>query len=552
MDVSGECFILQAHGREPCPDELPVPHRLFRPRLVERVPVELDADFLRRCIRKWILCEQAGGERVVVQEHPHEMQQPWLVCRIGHGGKPDLPVDARLIRGDLRQRPVHGPRFPDEVVLFPLMPVEALDDEFVALLVDRSECAIGVYDVPAVVGAIHDLMLRGEIAHHRNAQQQGDAEEHPGETLVPCVPLARHFSAFCPPGQSPGKKAREERIIEQGKDRKNGQPVKERIIAACGDQGLHQERDESGEDTQHARAEKEPRGNELGEQCEQTAELQYGLRQIVEPGGKGVGDRVGFEMIVEARQGLPALVGPQLDEHRAQLDTKQQPAKQPDDRQRCRALRERSPVEEGNQERRNESRLDHLYFPAVAVKKLADMHIRHVEDPEDNQHDRVGVAQQDDDRKGDPGPCADDQNRIIEAEPEQRRHLPESGAVSLQFLQKKIRRKNAAMTYERAHLKGEGEPGEQVDEAEESQKHEAREPIGFLRFRWPIPMAFCDSDESRSQCLHSIRAGQGGDAVNLAQNQSGAREFALSRREFSRCRHVSCNKAGQPTALTHS
>src|SRR2546423_1388554 len=67
-----------------------------------------------------------------------------------HGGEPNLPIDARLIRGDERRPQIRITRFGFELVFLP--PGVAVNDrivssfknDLVALLTDGAECAVGV------------------------------------------------------------------------------------------------------------------------------------------------------------------------------------------------------------------------------------------------------------------------------------------------------------------------------------------------------------------------------------------------------------------------
>src|SRR5436309_12134375 len=66
----------------------------------ELVPVELGADVAGRRVRERVGVQEAQGSRIVVKQLPDKMQRPWITVRAGHGGKPDLPIQAVVIGRD--------------------------------------------------------------------------------------------------------------------------------------------------------------------------------------------------------------------------------------------------------------------------------------------------------------------------------------------------------------------------------------------------------------------------------------------------------------------
>ena len=132
-------------------------------------------------------------------------------------------------------------------------------------------------------------------------------------------------------------------------------------------------------------------------------------------------------MIIERGQIAPALVAADLDHSRAEHDSENKRAKKPDDDERRRAARERPAVEQRTEKNGEETGLEELHFPAVAVPFLADVHERHVENPEESEEKRVGVTagHHAGERETDPG--RDDQRGVGMIEPEERRQ-PEKSA----------------------------------------------------------------------------------------------------------------------------
>src|SRR4051812_19529122 len=104
-------------------------------------------------VGKWIVCQQTECAGIVVQEFPNEVECPWVIFRGGHGGEPDLPIDAWLVRGDDWRTAVGVAGFGDEFVFAPLGcggdggVSRSFENDFVALAADAAECAIGVHQM---------------------------------------------------------------------------------------------------------------------------------------------------------------------------------------------------------------------------------------------------------------------------------------------------------------------------------------------------------------------------------------------------------------------
>ena len=122
----------------------------------------------------------------------------------------------------------------------------------------------------------------------------------------------------------------------------------------------------------------------------------------------------------------PARIAAQLDEPRAQHDAEDEPAVEPEDRRGRRAARERARIEERAEEDGEESGLEELDLPAVAVPVLPDVDEGHVEDPEDDEQEPVGEAEEREQREDRAGPGAGDQRAIGDVEPEEARDLEEA------------------------------------------------------------------------------------------------------------------------------
>src|SRR5689334_10796682 len=95
-----------------------------------------------------------------------------------------------------------------------------------------------------------------------------------------------------------------------------------------------------------------------------------------------VRERLRFVMVIKTCEIAPTLVAPQFDQAGAKHDAKPQPAKKPDYQDWRPGLGEWSAIEQWTKENRQESRLEQLNFPAVAVPNLTDVNDRHVHCPQ--------------------------------------------------------------------------------------------------------------------------------------------------------------------------
>ena len=103
-------------------------------------------------------------------------------------------------------------------------------------------------------------------------------------------------------------------------------------------------------------------------------------------------------MIVKAGEIAPARIAAQFDQPSANHDAKAEPAKKPDDKERRRSFRKWPRIKQGTEENRQESRLEQLSFPTVAVPNLTDVHDGHVHRPENCENYGVRVASENNER----------------------------------------------------------------------------------------------------------------------------------------------------------
>ena len=109
-----------------------------------------------------------------MQQFPDEMERPWVFRGRTHGGEPNLPIDARLIRGNERRPQIRITRFGFELVFLPFGiagnngVVGSFENDLVAFLADGAECAVGVNETKPIEGRVHHLSFGDEIGHGRD------------------------------------------------------------------------------------------------------------------------------------------------------------------------------------------------------------------------------------------------------------------------------------------------------------------------------------------------------------------------------------------------
>jgi hypothetical protein len=120
------------------------------------------------------------------------------------------------------------------------------------------------------------------------------------------------------------------------------------------------------------------------------------MRREMQVAADRVRDRLRLVVVVETGQIAPARVAAQFDETSADHDAKAKPAKKPDHQNRRGSFRKWSRIKQRTKKDGQESRLEQLVFPTVAVPNLANVDDRHVDRPENREHDRVRVTGEDD------------------------------------------------------------------------------------------------------------------------------------------------------------
>src|ERR1043166_4578968 len=192
--------------------------------------------------------------------------------------------------------------------------------------------------------------------------------------------------------QRTGKQPAQEGIVKACQRGDDGQPVQERKIAAKNENDLETYKQCAGDVPRQLRIKGEPGHGQFDYVVPECAKLVEPMRPKMEPPAQWVGNWLGLVMIVEASQVAPAGVATEFDEAGADHDTKDEPAKEPDDQPGRRAFREGPSIEQWTEKNGQEPGLQKLNFPAVTVPVLADVQVGHVERPEQGQDNGIGVA----------------------------------------------------------------------------------------------------------------------------------------------------------------
>src|SRR5262245_36576779 len=413
------------------------------------------------------------------------MDEPGVAAGCRHRCEPDLPVDPVVVGRDDREPAVGVRGLRLELIGAPAglgsdrFVVRPLEDDLVPLPADAPERAVGVYEIEGVERRVHRLAGGEEVPDGPVAQDDDDGGKEEGDD--PLGP--RRLRLFPRPIRRSDETPREEpppdpvvEACEGGHDR---QVVQEGEVAREDQEDLEGEEEEAGDPPRRERTEREPRRDELDEVVPEALRLVEPGRQEMEQPRQRVRDRLRLVVVEEAGEVAPAGVAPDLDQPRAEHDPDDQPPQADDDRKGRRPARERPRIEEGTEEDREETGLEELDLPAVAVPDLSDVDEREVEDPERGEEEGVREAREDGNRQADADPGEGLEGRVRGREPEEARQLSPGGTAGLlpDRLEVAVRGEEAAAADQRQDLVREGEEREEVDEPEEAQDDEAREPV---------------------------------------------------------------------------
>src|SRR5438270_1472522 len=150
------------------------------------------------------------------------------------------------------------------------------------------------------------------------------------------------------------------------------------------------------------------------------AEFVEPMRREMQIPTKRTRDRLRFIVIVKTGQIAPAWIAAQLDKAGTNHDAKTEPAKKPDHQEGRPAFRKRTTIEQRAKKDGQESSLEQLCLPTIAVPHLPDVNDGHVHGPENGEQNRVRVTAKDNERQTKTNPGKDRQILIGNAEPKER------------------------------------------------------------------------------------------------------------------------------------
>src|SRR5579884_4206150 len=194
-----QLLALEAQRRRVRTQQLPPPPRTRGAVLGarrERVAVVEGEDAPRAPVAERGAGEQPQRRRVGFEEPAHERQQPSAGVRVREGGEPHEPVEAQVVRRDLRRPPPRVAGLALELVLVPARLRSrrairsAFEHDLVAHAGDAAEGAVRVDEVERVEAVVHDL-LPGEHVADGPPAQHGDRDG--GGEDETCVPRGRGY-----------------------------------------------------------------------------------------------------------------------------------------------------------------------------------------------------------------------------------------------------------------------------------------------------------------------------------------------------------------------
>ena len=247
-----------------------------------------------------------------------------------------------------------------------------------ALAGDAAKRTVAVDQVERVVGEIHQLIARHQIARgpvtEPNQQRRGHQHQRriPGGWRLQRRVLDRQHQP-------------ELAIVEGDERYGKRQPVQPGEVAGQDEPDLVDDDNEAADARHRLRREQAERHHQLGDVIAQHFQPVDRLRQMVEVPAQRVGHGLGLVVVVQARQIAPAGVVADLDQSGSELDAEQQPAQQPQHRRwRCCAG--------WAEEDRHEAGFEQQRLPAEGVERLADVDDRQIQRPQGQpgQHGQPG------------------------------------------------------------------------------------------------------------------------------------------------------------------
>src|SRR5438552_8491738 len=192
------------------------------------------------------------------------MQRPRIFRGRTHGGEPDLPIDARLIRGYEWGPQIRITRFGFEFVFLPLRIagddniVGSFKNNLVAFLTNRAERAVSVHETKSIEGRVHHLPFGNEICDRRDAQIRNQERQSDSDGVVDARRLRFLCRAFCTLNNGRRKNSPKEGVIETSEKRNDSHVIQEREVAADDESDLKTDEQYSGDVSRMPRPEGKP------------------------------------------------------------------------------------------------------------------------------------------------------------------------------------------------------------------------------------------------------------------------------------------------------
>ena len=224
----------------------------------------------------------------------------------------------------------------------------------------------------------------------------------------------------------------------------------------------------------------------------------------MKPAAQPVRDRLRLEVIIERGEIAPARVAADFDHAGAEHDPKNERAKKPDARSSGGgAARERPAIEQRTKKDREETGLEQLHFPAVAIPILPDVNERHVEQPraaraESRSRSRRARRRKERSRSRRSTTRAVSEWFNQKSEGSRRNPPNEPPSAARTWSRKLPTRQKSVGADERENLIRGDQKRDRVDEPEQAQNDETGQPIALAVGKDALPFLELHAEKSRA------------------------------------------------------
>src|SRR6266446_3358054 len=122
-------------------------------------------DIPRRMIGKWVAGKQLQCKWIVVEQLPDEMNRPRIFIDCAHRGKPHLPIEMQLVRGNNWRHLLEIDRYTPVRIFLPVgvairkLGIGAFEDYDVLFSSDAAKRPVSIHQFEWIERGIHDLVL---------------------------------------------------------------------------------------------------------------------------------------------------------------------------------------------------------------------------------------------------------------------------------------------------------------------------------------------------------------------------------------------------------